>query len=227
MLCSLLTLAVVACTSDCTVGEVPSAEGTLCLRLVADEEYVQVDTRSEKPLTDFFGFVFTLNGSESITLNEDGTYILPAGTHTLAASNKAAATAGTGKPLYEGSTTFTLSAGERKEVSLSLGTPQNTELKIVLGTDFAASYENLSFSLTDSEGRTVTVADQQTIYLQPGTASYTLTANARAGSHIQDASTSGSLTLEAGTSQTVTLNVQPITGLILIETGDEYNGEFE
>ena len=198
----------------------------LCLRMTANEEYINADTRAVQTLTDFSGFTFTLNG-EDFTPDKDGTYILSAGTYTLAANNKAAATTGKGKPLYEGSTTFELSAGERKEVSLDLGAPQNTELKIALSTEFAANYENLSFSLTDSESRTVQVTDGQTIYLQPGQASYTLTADAKAGTHIQDAYTTGSLTLEAGTSQTITLNVQPITGLILIETGDEYNGEFE
>ena len=51
--------------------------------------------------------------------------------------------------------------------------------------------------------------------------------NRRKGTHIQDASLQGTLTLTAGTTQTLTLSIQPITGLIRIDTGKEYDGEFE
>lgn len=227
MLCCLLMQVATACSPDSNVGEVFPAEGTLCLRLSADRDYVSVETRAEQTLTNFSDFTFTLDGVGAFTPSENGTYILPAGTYKLTASNKAAACTGTGKPYYENATTFTLAAGETKEVPLNLGTPKNTKLVIALSSTFASNYENLSLTLTDSEGRAVTVGKDCELYLQPGQASYTLTADAKLGSHLQDASTNGTLTLEAGTSQTIHIEMQPITGLVLIETGDSYGGEFE
>ena len=130
-------------------------------------------------------------------------------------------------PLHEGtSAQFTIAAGGNTAVTLDLGKPKNAELKIVLSEDFSANYGSLNLTFTDGK-RVLSVTADSTLYLMPGSIPYTLTADARKETYIQDASLQGTLTLTAGTTQTLTLSIQPITGLIRIETGDKHDGEFE
>ena len=229
----MLSVMAVACTSSITDGVMPSQEGTLRLLVQAEDSYLNIETRELTSLTDY---TLTLNGtttdgeavtSQSITLDDNNTAKLKAGTYTLTASNQTAATRDAGCPWHEGtSAQFTIAAGGNTAVTLDLGKPKNAELKIVLSEDFLANYESLNLTFTDGN-RLLSVMTDSTLYLMPGSIPYTLTANARQDTHIQDASLTGNLTLTAGTTQTLTLSVQPITGLIRIDTGNEYGGEFE
>ncbi|MGM9673845.1 MAG: DUF4493 domain-containing protein [Bacteroidaceae bacterium] len=227
---------VAACTSSVTDGVVPSQEGTLCLRIQAEDDYLSIETRESQPLADLTAYTLTLNGqttegetvtNQTITLDASNTAKLKAGTYTLTASNQTAATTGTGCPWHEGtSAQFTIAAGGSADVTLDLGAPKNAELKIVLAEAFTNRYEEPDLTFIDGN-RVLSVTTASTLYLMPGTIPYALTADAKQGTYIQDASLTGNLTLTAGTTQTLTLSVQPITGLIRIETGDEYGGEFE
>ena len=200
----------------------------------AEDSYLNIETRESQRLKSLTGYTLTLNGtttdcetvtSQSITLDTINTAKLKAGTYTLTASNLTAATEGTGCPWHEGtSAQFTIAAGGSADVTLDLGAPKNAELKIVLAEDFTNLYKNLTF--TDGN-RVLSVTTASTLYLMPGTISYTLKADAKQGTYIQDASLTGTLILTAGTTQTLTLSVRPITGLIRIDTGKEYGGEFE
>ena len=230
----MLSVMAVACTSPITDGVMPSEEGTLRLLVQAEDSYLNIETRESHPLTSLY--TLTLNGtttegetvtSQSITLDANNTAKLKAGTYTLTASNQTAATAGAGCPWHEGtSAQFTIAAGGNTAVTLDLGKPKNAELKIVLSEDFSANYGSLNLTFTDGN-RVLSVTADSTLYLMPGSIPYTLTADARQGTHIQDASLQGTLTLTAGTTQTLTLSIQPITGLIMIETGGTHDGEFE
>ncbi len=232
----MLSVMAAACTSSVTDGVVPSQEGTLCLHVQAENDYLSIETRVSQPLADLTGYTLTLNGqttegetvtNQTITLDANNTAKLKAGTYTLTASNQTAATEGTGCPWHEGtSAQFTIAAGGSANVTLDLGAPKNTELKIVLADAFTSSYETLNLTFTDGN-RVLSVTTAYTLYLMPGSIPYTLTADAKQGTYIQDASLTGTLILTAGTTQTLTLSVQPITGLIRIDTGNEYGGEFE
>ena len=199
----------------------------------AEDSYLNIETRELTSLTDY---TLTLNGtttdgeavtSQSITLDDNNTAKLKAGTYTLTASNQTAATKGAGCPWHEGtSAQFTIAAGGNTAVTLDLGKPKNAELKIVLAEAFTNLYKTLNLTFTDGN-RVLSVTTASTLYLMPGSIPYTLTADAKQGTYIQDASLTGNLTLTAGTTQTLTLSIQPITGLIMIETGDTHDGEFE
>ena len=224
----------VACTSSITDGVMPSQEGTLRLLVQAEDSYLNIETRESQPL--LTGYTLTLNGrttegetvtNQTITLDANNTAKLKAGIYTLTASNQTAATEGTGCPWHEGtSAQFTIAAGGSADVTLDLGAPKNAELKIVLAKDFTNLYKTLNIIFTD-DNRVLSVTTDSTLYLMPGSIPYTLIADAKQGTYIQDASLTGNLTLTAGTTQTLTLSVQPITGLIRIDTGKEYDGEFE
>ena len=232
----MLSVMAAACTSSVTDGVVPSQEGTLCLHVQAENDYLSIETRESPSLRDLTGYTLTLNGqttegetvtNQTITLDANNTAKLKAGTYTLTASNQTAATEGTGCPWHEGtSAQFTIAAGGSANVTLDLGAPKNTELKIVLEEAFKDHYERLNLTFTDVN-RVLSVTTDSTLYLMPGSIPYTLTADAKQGTYIQDASLTGNLTLTAGTTQTLTLSVRPITGLIRIDTGKEYGGEFE
>ena len=230
----MLSVMAVACTSSITDGVMPSQEGTLRLLVQAEDSYLNIETRESQP--SLTGYTLTLNGtttegetvtSQSITLDANNTAKLKAGTYTLTASNQTEATTGAGCPWHEGtSAQFTIAAGGNTAVTLDLGKPKNAELKIVLSGAFSNKYESLNLTFTDGK-RVLSVTADSTLYLMPGSIPYSLIADARKGTYIQDASLQGTLTLTAGTTQTLTLSVQPITGLIRIDTGKEYDGEFE
>ena len=203
----------------------------------AEDSYLNIETREAQHIerTSLTGYTLTLNGtttegetvtSQSITLDANNTAKLKAGTYTLTASNQTAATRDAGCPWHEGtSAQFTIAAGGNTAVTLDLGKPKNAELKVVL-SEISANYESLNLTFTDGN-RVLSVTTDSTLYLMPGSIPYTLTADARKGTYIQDASLQGTLTLTAGTTQTPTHRIQPMTGLIKIETGDTHDGEFE
>ena len=107
------------CSAEDIAGEAPSEMGVLCLQMSSGEDFVQVETREVQTLTDdFTGYTFKLN-DEPISFT-DGEATIPAGTYTLSATNAGAVDGGYKGALYEGSTEFTLNAGEQKDVALNL-----------------------------------------------------------------------------------------------------------
>lgn len=217
------------CSAEDIQAEVPEAKGVLCLSMSADEVYVEVETRASQKLTNFSGYTFTLNG-DAITFT-DGKAIVPAGTYTLSATNSGAVDGGYGGPLHEGSSKeFTLGAGEQKTLSLNLGSPKNAMVTVVLSKNFTNHYTLSSLTLKEGEkGHTLTPNNLEAYFpAEAETLNYTLVADANKGSHVQDITgATGTVGIAAGTHTTLTLDVNPITGYIKIESGGSYNGEFQ
>ncbi len=235
---TLLTLAWLAigqlctgCSAEDIAGEAPSEMGVLCLQMSSDEDFVQVETRAVQTLTDFTGYTFTLSNGQELSFT-DGEAIIPAGTYTLSATNASAVNGGYSGPLYEGSTEFTLNAGEQKDVALNLGSPKNAKVTIELSEGFTGLYTLDELTLNDGTRDNIITLPEQVVYFPAPatntTLSYTLVANAIGGTHVQDITgATGTVTIAPGTHTTLTLDVNPITGYIKIETGGEHNGVFE
>ena len=220
----------VGCSAEDIAVEDSSNKGILCLSLSSGDEFVKVETRAGQTLN---GFALTLkkSGQEVEFELNGGQAIIEAGTYTLSATNSVAVRDGYDGALYSGATSFTLSAGEQKEVTLSLGTPKNAMISLSLSQEFSAKYDLYSMTLTDGTKSSTLTTSNTTAYFPAiaTTLSYTLVANAKAGSHVQDiTSATGTITIAAGTHTPVTLNLNPIDpNLIVIETGTTHSGEFE
>ena len=207
--------------------------GILCLNMSSDEVYVQAGTRAVQTLTDWSGFLFTLdNGTASTPLVfTDGRASVAVGTYTLHATNSASVDNGYSGALYSGAETFSINAGEQKALTLALGKPTNSKVTVSLSSDFAEKYELKSLTLNDGT-RDITVSSAaQTAYF-PAAATqltYTLVADAKAGSLVQDiTSATGSVTIDAGKHTTLNLQINPIDpNLVVIDTDTDYNGEFQ
>lgn len=209
------------CSAEDIAGEAPSEMGVLCLQMSSGEDFVQVETRTEQTLTDdFTGYTFTLSNGQELSFT-NGEAIIPAGTYTLSATNANAVNGGYSGPLYEGSTEFTLNAGEHKTIELDLGKPQNAKITLILTKNFKAAYENVGLKKENSDPIPLREGDN----FSP-IGEYTITANAISVSGVQEFINNSTITLEAGTHTTLTLDVNPI-GYIKIETGGEHNEVFE
>ena len=219
------------CSAEDIAGEAPSEMGVLCLQMSSSEDFVQVETREVQTLTDdFTGYTFKLN-DEPISFT-DGEATIPAGTYTLSATNASTVNGGYSGPLYEGATEFTLNAGEQKDVALNLGSPKNAKVTIELSKEFNGLYTLDELTLNDGTRDNIITLPEQVVYFPAPatntTLSYTLVANAIGGTHVQDITgATGTVTIAPGTHTTLTLDVNPITGYIKIETGGEHNGVFE
>lgn len=242
---TLLTLAWLAigqlctgCSAEDIAGEAPSEMGVLCLQMSSDEDFVQVETRAVQTLTDFTGYTFTLSNGQELSFT-DGEAIIPAGTYTLSATNANADAVDGGYKgaLYSGSSEeFTITAGGTTPVTIDLGTPKNAKVTINLSEDFkqsaeddAYTYEISNFALGE---KTLNLTSNTQDFFFPvpegGELTYTLVANAKQGSHVQDITgATGTVTIAAGTHTTITLSVNPITGYITIENGGTHSGEFQ
>lgn len=219
----------IGCSAEDIAGEAPSEMGVLCLQMSSDEDFVKVETRAVQTLTDWSGYTFKLNDEPiSFTYRKA---IIPAGTYTLSATNSTNVNGGYNGPLYSASTEFTLSAGEQKGVTLNLGNPKNAKVTIKQSSDFTLRYDFVNLTLTDgTESNTITPTEQVAYFPATNTTlSYTLVANAKQYSHVQDIiGATGTVTIAPGTHTTLTLDVNPIDpNLITIVTGDPYNGEFQ
>ena len=207
--------------------------GVLHLNMSSDEVYIQTGTRAVQTLTDWSGFQFTLdNGTTSTPLVfTDGKAIIEAGRYTLSATNAASADNGYSGALYSGAETFSINAGEQKAVSLDLGKPKNSKVTVSLSSDFAEKYDLKTLTLNDGT-RDITISSVGQAAYFPTSASqltYTLVADAKAGSLVQDiTSATGSITIDAGKHTTLNLQINPIDpSLVVIETDTDYNGEFQ
>ena len=235
--CILAVLAIgmlgTGCSTEDSQVEVPEPKGILCLNMSSDEVYVQAGTRAMQTLTDWSGFQFTLdNGTTSTPLVfSDGKAIIEAGTYTLSATNAASVDNGYSGALYSGAETFSINAGEQKAVSLDLGKPKNSKVTVSPSSAFAKKYELESLTLNDGT-RDITISSEEQEAYFPASVTqltYTLVANAKAGSHVQDiTSATGTIAISAGTHTPITLNLNPIDpNLVIIETGTEYSGVFQ
>lgn len=233
---TLLTLAWLAigqlctgCSAEDIAGEAPSEMGVLCLQMSSDEDFVQVETRAVQTLTDWSGYTFKLN-DKPISFTE-GKAIIPAGTYTLSATNIDAVDGGYTGALYEGSTEFTLNAGEQKQVTLDLKSPKNAKVTIKLSEGFTGLYTLDELNLNDGTRNNTITSPEQDVYFPATntTLTYTLVANAKQGSHVQDiTSATGTVTIATGTHTTITLSISPIDdNLIIIENGGTHSGVFQ
>lgn len=87
--------------------------------------------------------------------------------------------------------------------------------------NFKAAYENVGLKKENSD---IQLSEGEHFFPK---GEYTITANAKSGSGVQEFINNSTITLEAGTHTTLTLDVNPIDGYIKIEGGSEHDGEFE
>ena len=235
--CILAVLAIgmlgTGCSTEDSQVEVPEPKGILCLNMSSDEVYVQAGTRAVQTLTDWSGFQFTLdNGTTSTPLVfTDGKAVIEAGTYTLSATNSASVDNGYSGALYSGKETLSINAGEQKAVTLDLGKPKNSKVTVSPSSAFAEKYELKSLTLNDGT-RNITISSVSEAAYLPTSATqltYTLVADAKAGSLVQDiTSATGSVTIDAGKHTTLNLQINPIDpNLVVIGTDTDYNGEFQ
>ena len=223
----------IGCSSEDTQVEAPKLMGVLHLNMSSDEVYVHAGTRAVQTLTDWSEYQFTLdNGTASTPLVfTDGKAIIEAGTYTLSATNAASVDNGYAGALYSGTETFSINAGEQKAVSLALGKPKNSKVTVSPSSTFAEKYELKSLTLNDGT-RDITISSVEQEAYFPASVSqltYTLVADAKSGSHVQDiTSATGTIAISAGTHTPITLKINPIDpNLVIIETGGNHNGEFQ
>ena len=237
ILCFLAVLAFgmlgTGCSTEDSQVEVLESKGILCLHMSSDEVYIQAGTRAVQTLTDWSGFQFTLdNGTASTPLVfNNGRASVAVGTYTLSATNSASVDNGYSGALYSGTETFSINAGEQKAVTLDLGKPKNSKVTVSPSSAFAEKYELKSLTLNDGT-RDITISSVAQPAYFPTSATqltYTLVADAKAGSLVQDiTSATGSVTIEAGKHTTLNLQINPIDpNLVVIGTDTDYNGEFQ
>ena len=219
------------CSAEDITAEAPTEMGVLCLSLSSGDEFVRVETRAEQSLTDWSGYTFTLNDGTPISFT-DGKAIIPAGTYTLSATNSTAVVGGYTGALYEGSTSFTLNAGELETVELALGAPKNAKVTVTIDETFSNLYTFSSLALNDgTKTNTIESIDKAAFFpaTTNTTLTYTLTAAAKKDSHVQDiTNATGTVTIEAGKHTTITLGISPIDNdLIIIPNGGTHTGEFQ
>lgn len=223
----------IGCSSEDTQVEAPKTMGVLHLNMSSDEVYIQTGTRAVQTLTDWSGFQFTLdNGTTSTPLVfTDGKAIIEAGRYTLSATNAASVDNGYASALYSGAETFSINAGEQKAITLDLGNPKNSKVTVSPSSTFAEKYELKSLTLNDGTRDIIISSEVQEAYFPASVTqlTYTLVANAKSGSHVQDiTSATGTITISAGMHTPITLNLNPIDpNLVIIVTGTEYDGVFQ
>ena len=237
ILCFLAVLALgmlgTGCSNEDSQVEVPEPMGILCLNMSSDEADVQAGTRAVQTLTDWSGYQFTLDNGKASTplVFTDGKAVIETGTYTLSATNSASVDNGYGGALYSGEETFSINAGEQKAVTLALGKPKNSKVTVSPSSAFAEKYDLKTLTLNDGT-RDITISSAaQTAYFPTSATqlTYTLVADAKAGSLVQDiTSATGSVTIDAGKHTTLNLQLSPIDpSLVVIETDTDYNGEFQ
>lgn len=222
---TLLTLAWLAigqlctgCSAEDIAGEAPSEMGVLCLQMSSDEVFIE--TRADNDYVWAFQITGDNYSNNNVELGKD--ISIPAGQYTFSATNADAVDGGYNGPLYEGSTEFTLNAGEHKTIELDLGKPQNAKITLILTDNFEAAYENVGLKKENSDPILLSEGEH---FFPKG--EYTITANAKSGSGVQEFINNSTITLEAGTHTKLTLDVNPIDGYIRIESGGDYDEEFQ
>lgn len=231
-----------SCQSEPNAPHAQEATGCITLNMQDEVPFVEVGTRASQSLTDFNGYVFLLNGTDTeghtvtdkkVEFGADNRCIIPAGTYTLSANNKETAVSGNGAPYHRGtSSSFTLKAGGSESVSIDLGKPQNTMVTLTVDPSFSALYSLTEVTIADATDRTLSLKDEGTAYLmipEGGIITYTIKATALASSHVEDLPTEGvkgTLKVEAGKAYPITLTAKAITDLMIGIGEGEHNGAF-
>ena len=208
--------------------EAPNNKGVLRLQMSSNQHYIDIETRANQTLESWDGYTITLTKDAApvdVTF-DNGVAILEAGEYTLSATNESEQYTAYSGPIYSGSVDFTIEAGKNTEVCLDLGKPKNAKVTLALSQQFAELYTISSFKMGNVE------LDTSKPFFFPATSttlSYTLVANAKLGSHVQDiTSASGTINISGGYHTAITLKVNPIdSNLIVIESGSDYGEEFQ
>lgn len=216
------------CDNDFMQVEAPKTTGVLRLQMSSNQHYIDIETRASVPLTSWDGYTITLKqGDKAVDATFDnGVAILEAGTYTLSVTNESAEYTAYSGPIYYGSTDVTIEAGKQTGVTLDLGKPKNAMVTLKASKDFTDLYTISSFKIGDVELNT---SDAFYFPVTETPLTYTLVANAKAGSHVQDiTSATGTIAISAGTHTPITLKINPIDpNLVIIGTGENHNGEFQ
>ena len=236
-----------SCQSEKLSPDTSDAKGRILFSMPTAEPFIEDGTRATQPLTDLKGYTFTLSGEDTkgntvkgvITFMDNNSCIIPAGTYTLTADNKAEAEAvsGLGAPYYNGtSAEFRLEAGGTKTVpTIEMGKPQNTRIDLTLDNTFTDLYDLQSLSLSLSDGsRTISLdaSNRQGYMMVPetNTLAYTIKAKAKSGSHVTDLPAEGltkTLTVTAGYAYPINLTAQAIEDMMIGIGEGSHNGEFD
>lgn len=239
---ALASLPLMGCTGNSLTEEIPNdGKGTIVLTLSSlNEEYAE--TRAE--LTDISGYIFTLteeNGNKTqLSFNKEegkNSFIASAfsGTYTLTAENtsREASETGNGQPYYTGtSAQFTIETGNTINTSIAMGRPQNAKISFSIDSSFSDLYDLKKITLSTTT-RTIELlnTDNLEVFFFPedGTLSYTIQAEAKKNSHVQEMPASGiqgTLSIEAGKYYPITLLANPATGIIIPIGENDWDGEF-
>lgn len=243
---TILTLAsffLLGCTGNSLTEEIANEEkGTIVLTLSSPDE-LYTETRAE--LADISGYIFTLNNANGnktqLSFNKEpgkNSFIATAysGTYTLTAENvsKEASETGKGKPYYTGtSAQFTVEGRTIIHTSIAMGRPKNAKISISIDDSFSSLYD-LKKIVLSTPSRTLELLGNDNLeaffFPENGTLAYTIQAEAKKNSHVQEIPTSGvtgTLTIEAGKYYPVTLQASPATGIIIPLGDDNWNDEFD
>lgn len=242
-----LFFAVTGCRQeDIQLPEEPNVKGRIVLAFSNIEVYTDDAVTRSSTLDNYTGFVFTLNGTtvdgwtvrDSVVSFLNNEAIIEAGTYRLSANNDAASAPANGKGCanYSGqSGEFSLSIGGTTTVTIGSDqdplTPKNARITIEQDDSFSSLYNNVRVTLT-AGGRSVdlgnTTGCEAEAFFPAGTVNYTITAEARSGSHVTDInSAAGNLTLTAGKHHIISLTANPVTGEIIPLIEGTHTGEFD
>ena len=232
-----------SCQSEKLSPDTSYAKGRILFSLPTAEPFIEDGTRAI-PLIDLTDYTFTLSGTDTKdnTINrvitfKDNSCIIPAGTYTLTADNKAAAApvSGLGAPYYHGrSASFTLEAGGTVTVpTIEMGKPKNTRIDLTLDESFKNLYDLQSLTLSDGS-RTISLDDNhlQGYMMVPENKplTYTIKATAKSGSHVTDLPAEGltkTLTVKAGYAYPIHLTAQAIEDMMIGIGEGSYEGVFD
>ncbi|MBR4534561.1 MAG: DUF4493 domain-containing protein [Bacteroidaceae bacterium] len=254
LIIALLSLAA-SCSNDTSLRPESETEKMGRIVLAIDEGgiFMDVETRSADA-PDITDYVFSISGEteSGLILNQEplevngGTAIIEAGTYIIYANNRAASIIGAGTGYYSGSGGVTLKAGETKNVTLAMGSPLNAKITVALDNTFSAKYEQPRITITDGT-RSVTITDAataaaatsgQSAYGLPtatyfevpanSTLSYSITADAKSGTHVTDVvGVPGSITVASGRHTVITLTANSVSGEIIPIIDGDYEETFD
>ncbi len=231
-----------ACQQEAELPVAPQeGEGTIVLSLGGAGLYTELQTRAEQPVADLRKYDFTISGTTisgatvtnlPVTVDDQGEAKIAAGTYTLSANNREYANLGSGHPYYSGtSEAFTIAINETLPVSIALGKPRNACIRVAYDASFTALYENPVVTLSDSERSVTLWTEEDACYFvvpASGALAYTITANALANTHVSDmTAATGYVEIREGCNTTITLKVQPTTGIIIPFVSGDYNQTFD
>lgn len=238
LLCS-TALLLSACQQDSDDQLKSDGQATIALSLGNAQLFTELQTRAEGPVADLSKYVFTISGttiSGATVTNQplevnDGTAQVNAGTYTITADNREEANKDYGTPWYYGtSASFTINVNETKEVGIALGKPKNARLMMAIDESFSNLYENPVLTLSDgTRSITLNSTDVECYFIIPadGALAYTITAEAKAGSHATNMpQTEGYVEIQAGYNTTITLKASGPEGIIIPVVSGTHNGEF-